>query len=214
MEVGTQQVVNEFLAVVLLRASCLVLEHDIVVPASLHAEILRIEQGIAAGNVDFSLLFLLGSPFLFLCCISRCESTSPLQERFTSFSFCASRSFLIFSSSRISSAASSSSSLSSSLLSSSSDPSESASMSRVSSRIRRRFASGSSAASPSCPLSPSGIPDSSWRFGIAVSVVVASSRGTPCFLAKCEASAWRSSARRSRAWLSASPPCPGCLDAC
>lgn len=143
----------------------------------------------------------------------------------TSFSFCSCRSRLIFSSSRISSAASSSSSslrslvnssattslettqhgttnLSSSLLSES-DPTESASISRVSSNIRRRFASASSSSRLASTSS------SRSRLSLGTGSVGASS-WAPLVLEKCAASAANNSALRSRGW-SASPPWPGCL---
>ena len=99
------------------------------------------------------------------------------------------------------------SNLSSSLLSSSAS-SESASISLVSSNIRLRFASGSSSSSPS--------PFSSCLFGVFVAGSGVSETGAdpPFNFAKCAASACNNSARRSRGWLSASPPCPGFLQTC
>ena len=115
----------------------------------------------------------------------------------SSLAFCSARSRFIFSSSRIRSAVSSSSSLSSSLLSDSS-PSESASISRVSSRILRRFASGSSSSSSLREASSS-------RFA-GLGGLAAGSLGVPLVFAKCAASAARSSALRSFGSGSAAPP--------
>lgn len=71
MEIGPQQIVDEFRASFLLSSSGLVLKHDIVVPSSFQVEVLRIQQGIALGNVDLALLFFFGSPFTFLEIISK-----------------------------------------------------------------------------------------------------------------------------------------------
>lgn len=71
MEIGPQQIVDEFRASFLLGSSGLVLKHDIIVPSSLQVEVLRIQQGIALGNVDLALLFFFGSPFTFLEIISK-----------------------------------------------------------------------------------------------------------------------------------------------
>lgn len=71
MEIGSQQVVDKFRAPFLFSSSGLVLKHDIIVPSSLQVEVLRIQQGIALGNVDLALLFFLGSPFTFLEIISK-----------------------------------------------------------------------------------------------------------------------------------------------
>jgi hypothetical protein len=81
-------------------------------------------------------------------------------------------------------------------------------MSRDSSNMRRRFASGSSSPS-ACDVSSSG------RFALFAAADVsgssfASGRAPPFCLAKWAASAARSSARKSRT-SSASPPWPGCL---
>lgn len=137
----------------------------------------------------------------------------------TSSSLFSARSRLIFSSSRCSSAVSSSSSLdcqnyslegatvtdlSSSLLSSSPSSSESASISLVSSNTRRLLASGSSS-------SPSPFSSCLFDVFVADSGSSATGNGCPLTLAKCAASAWSNSARKSRGWLSASPPCPGFL---
>lgn len=187
--------VDKLLAVSVLCSASLVLEDNIIVPATFHVEVLGVEQRVTARNIDLALLFLLCCPFTFLACVSRNAKPGCIKSN-TSFSFCANRSFLIFSSSRINSAASSSSSLyfvriiaqrkssnsthlSSSLLSSS-DPSESASISRDSSNMRRRLASGSSSSTP--PSVPSGTA-SSWRLG-ADSSMAGCSAGAPFFLAK------------------------------
>lgn len=58
--------VDKLLAILLLSAPSLVLENDIVIPSSLHAEILRVKQRVAPGNIDYPLLFLLRGPLLFL----------------------------------------------------------------------------------------------------------------------------------------------------
>jgi hypothetical protein len=140
----------------------------------------------------------------------------------TSRARCSARSRLIFSSSRISSAVSSSSSSSlnvcqreraavhvvepySSLDSSSLDPAESASSSAACSNISLRlFASGSSSSSAS-PVASSTV-----RFVVAGLGSSLASTGLPFFFAKCAASAFSNSARRSRASVSAEPPWPAC----
>lgn len=143
---------------------------------------------------------------------SRCSSSFAALSA-SSLAFASALSFFIFANSRINSAVSSSSSSSSSpLLSLLSllPPSESASISLASSNIRRlRFASDSSFSSTSSPVDVS-----SCRFGIDDEISgdsLSSGADPPFFFAKCTASAFRSSARRSRTSLSALPPCPGCL---
>ena len=148
------------------------------------------------------------------------RSLEEIHENVTSRSRCSARSFLIFSNSRKSSAVSSSSSSSlywtpvsygcwakndgQTYLSSLSLvwllPSESASISLVSSKIRRRFAPGSSISSFSVP--------SIKRFEDCCRIPSSSLVGTGCpvILARCAASALRRSARRSRKPVSASPP--------
>jgi hypothetical protein len=49
-----------------LRPSGLVLEDDIIVPPALHAKVVRVEEGIAPGNVQFALLFRLRGAFFLL----------------------------------------------------------------------------------------------------------------------------------------------------
>lgn len=58
--------VDELLATLLVCPPSLVLENDIIVPSSLQVEVLRVEEGVASGNVDFSLFFLLCRLFAFL----------------------------------------------------------------------------------------------------------------------------------------------------
>ena len=101
--------VDEFFAVPVLCSTSLVLEDNIVVPAAFHVEVLRVEQRISPCDINFTLLFFLCCSLTFLVVVSQDHYPGCIFH--TSFSFCANRSFLIFSSSRISSAASSSSSL-------------------------------------------------------------------------------------------------------
>ncbi len=142
-----------FLLVLVLGASCLVLEDDVVVPPALDVEVGLVEQRVAQRNVPLPGVLLGRRLFAFLRPVSPETvdwGASRPAASLTSLSRFSARSRLIFSSSLCSSAVSSSSSLSSSLLPASSSSSESsASMSLVSSKMRRRFASGSSSLSSS-----------------------------------------------------------------
>lgn len=162
---------------------------------------------------------LFSSGFPLAISFSRSSASAAAFSRSSRSRFsCLSR--LTRSSSRCSSASSSSlseslseSSSSSSSFSEDEESESSASMSRVSSIIRRRFASGSS--SSSAAVEPASRARLALRLaGVGSelsSSLVLGGRGPPFSLAWCACSAARSSARRSRVSRSAFPPCPGFL---
>lgn len=164
-------------------------------------------------------LLLFSSGFPLAISLSRCSSSAAAFSRSSRSRFsCLSR--LTLSSSRCSSASSSSlseslsesSSSSSSSLSEEDESESSASMSRVSSIIRRRFASGSSSSSAVDPASSARLGPRLEAVGSEVSSsLLLAGAGPPVSLAWCACSAARSSARRSRVSRSASPPWPGFL---
>lgn len=163
------------------------------------------------------LLFSNGFPFAIS--LSRCSASAAAFSRSSRSRFsCLSR--LTLSSSRCSSASSSSlseslsdeSSSSSSSLSEEEESESSASMSRVSSIIRRRFASGSSSSSAVDPASSARLGPRLAGVGSEdSSSLLLDGAGPPVSLAWCACSAARSSARRSRVSRSALPPWPGFL---
>lgn len=164
-----------------------------------------------------ALLFSSGFPFAIS--LSRCSSSAAAFSRSSRSRFSC-LSLLTRSSSRCSSASSSSlseslsdeSSSSSSSLSEEDESESSASMSRVSSIMRRRFASGSSSSSAVDPASSARLGPRLAGVGSEVSSsLVLDGAGPPVSLAWCACSAARSSARRSRVSLSALPPWPGFL---
>lgn len=61
-----QSYVDELLPILLLSSASLVLEHDIIVPPSLHVEILRVKKRVSSSNINLSFLLFLSRSFLFL----------------------------------------------------------------------------------------------------------------------------------------------------
>ena len=163
---------------------------------------------------------LFSSGFPLAISFSRCSASAAAFSRSSRSRFsCLSR--LTRSSSRCSSASSSSlseslsdeSSSSSSSFSEEDESESSASMSRVSSIIRRRFASGSSSSSAAVePASRARLAPRPAGVGSELSSsLLLDGSGPPDSLAWCACSAARSSARRSRVSWSALPPWPGFL---
>lgn len=58
--------VDEFFVPLVFRPTCLVLEHNIVVPSPLHVEVLGIEERIAPSDIIFPLLLFLSGFLAFL----------------------------------------------------------------------------------------------------------------------------------------------------
>lgn len=163
--------IDKLLRFLLLCPPRLVLEDHVIVPTALDGKVLRIEQRVAPCNLVLALFLFFGCPFSFLFLLALLPFSGEGVLSYLSLLLLLPFSFDLFELShelglfvlvititvrpahRI---ANRTTYLSSSLLSSS-EPTESASMSRVSSNIRLRFASMSS--------SSSSKPSSSCRFG-------------------------------------------------
>jgi len=81
VEVGTQHVVDELLFLVaVLCASCLVLEHHVVVPSALHCKVFSVKQRVASRDVNFALLLLFCGAFGFFLDFGYCALLFDLFE--------------------------------------------------------------------------------------------------------------------------------------